>query len=327
MTLSTKVLLGLALGIGTGVFLGEIAAPLQIVGEVFIQLLQMTVLPYVVASLIVGLGRLTYGEAIALAKTGGTLLLVLWAFTLSLVILMPLMFPNWETASLFSTTLVEEKKPFNFVELYIPANPFYSLANNLVPAVVLFSMVMGIALIGVQKKELLLEPLSVLVNVLMKITGFVVQLAPFGIFAIAASAAGTMNVEEVGRWQIYLLAYVVVWALLTFWVLPAFVTSLTPLTYRDVLGHTKDVLITAFATGNLLIVLPMLVEKSKELLAKYDLRTEEAHSAVGVIVPTAFTFPNCGKLLTLSFILFAGWFADVPIAIQEYPAFLSVGAL
>jgi len=181
------------------------------------------------------------------------------------------MFPDWETASLFSTTLVEEQKPFNFLELYIPANPFYSLANNLVPAVVLFSMLMGIALIGVENKQHFIEPLSVLVDVLMRITGFVVQLAPFGIFAIAASAAGTMNVEEMGRWQVYLLTYIVVWALLAFWILPVLVTSLTPLTYRDVVGSTRDVLITAFATGNLLIVLPILVEKSKELLEKYDL--------------------------------------------------------
>ena len=325
MTLSTKVLLGLTFGICTGLFFGDMAAPLRVVGEVFIQLLQMAVLPYVVTSLIVGLGRLTYGEAIALAKTGGALLLVLWTLTLGLVLLMPLMFPDWETASFFSTTLVEEKKSFNFMELYIPANPFYSLANNLVPAVVLFSMVMGIALIGVQKKQHLIETLSVLVDVLMRITGFVVQLAPFGIFAIAASAAGTMNVEEVGRWQVYLLTYIVVWALLAFWILPALITSLTPLTYRDVVGSTRDVLITAFATGNLLIVLPILAEKSKELLEKYELRTKEAHSAVEVIVPTSFAFPNCGTLLTLSFILFAGWFADAPVFIDEYPAFLSAG--
>jgi len=327
MTLSTKVLLGLALGIFTGIFFGEMVAPLRVGGEVFIQLLQMTVLPYVVTSLIVGLGRLTYGEAIAIAKAGGTILLVLWTLTLGLVMLMPMMFPDWQTASLFSTTLVEEKQPFNFLELYIPANPFYSLANNLVPAVVLFSMVMGIALIGVENKQPLIENLSIVVDVLMRITGFVVQLAPLGIFAIAASSAGTMNVEELGRWQVYLLTYFVLWALLAFWILPGLVVSLTPLTYRDVVGSTRDVLITAFATGNLLIVLPMLAEKSKEILEKYDLRTEEARSAVGVIVPISYTFPTCGKLLTLSFILFAGWFADTPVFFKEYPAFLSVGLL
>lgn len=325
MTLSTKVLIGLALGILAGMFFGEIVSPLGVIGDVFIQLLQMTVLPYVVVSLIVGLGRLKYGEAISLAKTCGALLIATWGLTLMFVLLMPPMFPEWETASLFSTTLVEERRPFNFMELYIPANPFYSLANNLVPGVVLFSIAIGVALIGVENKHNLIETLSVAVDVLMRVTSFVVNLAPLGIFAIAASAAGTMDVEDIGRWQVYLWTYVVIWAVLAFWVLPALVTSLTPLTYREVVGSTRDVLITAFATGNLLIVLPVLAEKSKELLKRYNLDSEDTHSAVGVIVPTSFTLPNSGKLLTLSFILFAGWFTDTPVSVADYPTFASVG--
>ena len=50
------------------------------------------------------------------------------------------MFPPHETASFFSTTLIEEREPFDFLNLYIPSNPFNSLANNIVPAVVLFSV-------------------------------------------------------------------------------------------------------------------------------------------------------------------------------------------
>ena len=53
----------------------------------------------------------------------------------------------------FSTSLVERREPFNFIDLYIPSNPFYSLANNIVPAVVLFSVVVGVSLIGVERKE------------------------------------------------------------------------------------------------------------------------------------------------------------------------------
>ncbi|MBW1876585.1 MAG: cation:dicarboxylase symporter family transporter, partial [Deltaproteobacteria bacterium] len=48
MTLATKVLIGFALGVGSGIFFGELAAPVGVVGDAFIRLLQMTVLPYVV---------------------------------------------------------------------------------------------------------------------------------------------------------------------------------------------------------------------------------------------------------------------------------------
>jgi Na+/H+-dicarboxylate symporter len=48
LSLSTQVLLGLVMGIGVGVCFGNTLAFLQVVGQAFIELLQMTVLPYVV---------------------------------------------------------------------------------------------------------------------------------------------------------------------------------------------------------------------------------------------------------------------------------------
>ena len=174
-------------------------ASLQVVGNAFIQLLQMTVLPYVVVSLMVGLGSLTYGEATSLAKKCGIVLGILWAMAIAMVLVMSFAYPDWKTASFFSTALVEEKQGFNFLGLFIPANPFHSLANNIVPAVVVFSIAVGVALIGVEKKQGLIEGLSSLLDALTRVTHFVINLAPIGVFAIAASAAGTMNLEELGR--------------------------------------------------------------------------------------------------------------------------------
>ena len=325
MSLSTKVLIGLILGIATGLFFGELVEPLEVIGEAFIQLLQMTVLPYLTVSLVAGLASLTYSEALSLAKKGGLLLLFLWVVVLGIVLLMPLAFPSWDSASFFSTSLVKDVQEFNFLELYIPANPFHALANNTVPAVVLFSIAVGVALIGVRNKEVLNQNLTVVVEALMKVTNWVVHLAPIGVFAIAAEAAGTMNVEDFGRWQVYLVTYVAAWFLLSFWVLPVVVTSLTPLTYKEVVWFTKDALITAFATGNLLVVLPVLADKTKELVGRYGMNTKEAGSAVDVIVPISFTFPSTGKLLGLSFVLFAGWFSGVSVSVAQYPNFVLSG--
>ena len=319
LSLSTKVLIGLVLGIATGLFFGELVEPLDVIGEAFIQLLQMTVLPYLTVSLVAGLASLTYAEALSLAKKGGLLLLFLWLIALSMVMLMPFAFPNWDSASFFSTSLVKDVQEFNFLALYIPANPFHALANNTVPAVVLFSIAVGVALIGVRNKETLKQNLTVVVEALMRVTNWVVLLAPVGVFAIAADAAGTMNVEDFGRWQVYLVTYIAAWFVLSFWILPVIVTTLTPMTYKEVVWFTKDALITAFATGNLLVVLPVLADKSKELVGRYGLNTKEAESAVDVIVPISFTFPSTGKLLSLSFVLFAGWFSGSAVSVAQYP--------
>ena len=325
MSLSAQVIIGLILGIVSGVFFGELVGFLQIVGDAFIRLLQMTVLPYIVVSLIGGLGRLNFEQARLLAIRAGFILLVLWAIVLSMVVVMPVAFPDMVSASFFSTAIVEEPKPFDFLGLYIPANPFNSLSNTIVPAVVLFSAAVGIALIGIKKKDLFIEQLDLLTEALMRITQFVASLAPLGVFALTASAAGTMDVEALGRLQVYLVTYAVIALLLSLWVLPGLVMVLTPVSYRNIVGQTRDALITAFATGNLLIVLPMLADRSKALIQESTSGSEESSSAVDVLVPVSFNFPNLGKLLSLSFIPFAAWFIDISIPFEQYPNFLVSG--
>ena len=63
MGLSTRIFIGLGLGILTGIFFGELVAGLEIFGEIFIKLLQITVLPYIIVSLIAGFGRMHIGQA------------------------------------------------------------------------------------------------------------------------------------------------------------------------------------------------------------------------------------------------------------------------
>jgi Na+/H+-dicarboxylate symporter/ABC-type amino acid transport substrate-binding protein len=325
LSLSTKVLLGLAAGVLCGVFFGETVGFLRIAGDAFVQLLQMTVLPYVVLSLITSLGQLTYAKAASLAKKCGALLLLLWTMGLALVLAFPFAFPEWESASFFSTSLTREAPEFDFLQLYIPANLFFSLANSIVPAVVVFSIAVGAALIGVGNKQGLIEGLSALLGALSRVTGFVVSLAPVGVFAIAASAAGTMGVAELKNLQVFVIIYVGIALLMALWVLPGLVSVLTPLRYRDVLGVSRDALVTAFATGNVFVVLPILAEKGKELLRREGVVEQGAESAVDVIVPTSYSFPTLGTVFSLSFILFAAWISGVPVSAAQYPTFAFTG--
>ena len=138
----------------------------------------MTVLPYVAMSLVGGLGALSRTEASRLGTRVGAVLLVLWAIALVAVFSFPVMFPHLQTASFFSTTLLEDSQPLDLVSLYIQANPFNSLANNVVPAVVLFSALLGIALIGIPGKQATLEALDVLNRAVSRVARFIVSLTP-----------------------------------------------------------------------------------------------------------------------------------------------------
>lgn len=317
--------MGLSLGIGAGLFFGESMGALKVVGDVFVRLLQMTVLPYVIVSLVTGLGRLDYQEARRLGLWGGGLLVLLWTMAFAMVATMPLAFPELESASFFSTSLVEGAREVDFVELYVPSNFFYSLANNVVPAVVVFSLALGIGLIGVERKAHLIDALEVLGDAMLRVTSFVVRFTPYGVFAIASAAAGTMSVEEFQRVQVYLFSYVAFSLVTALWLLPGLVGALTPLRHRDVLGISRDCLLTAFATGSSFVVIPLLAEHSKELLRNAALEQEDSESLIDVIVPASFSFPHSAKVLTLSFVVFAGWFADTPLHPADYPLLAGSG--
>ena len=58
MSLSSRIFVGLFAGVCTGLFFGEMVADLKIVGDIFVKLLQITVLPYIIVSLIAGFGRM-----------------------------------------------------------------------------------------------------------------------------------------------------------------------------------------------------------------------------------------------------------------------------
>jgi proton glutamate symport protein len=161
--------------------------------------------------------------------------------------------------------------------------------------------------------------LSVANALVGRATKFVVQLTPYGMFAIAAHAAGTLRIEELGNIQVYLLSYIAISLLLSVWVLPALVSALTPIGYREVLGGTRAALITAFMAGDLFIVLPILTEACKAMLARHALTDDHTRDIPDVLVPASFNFPHTGKLLSVSFILFAAWFADVSLRLVDYP--------
>ena len=190
-----RVIIALILGISSGIFIGEPAGNLEILGNAYIRLLQMTVLPYVLVSIIGGLGRLDSNMAASIGMRAIKVILLMWLGVMCTLLLLPLAYPNWETAGFFSASMSAEPAEFNFLQLYIPSNIFASLSETIVPAVVLFSLLMGIALISVKNKDVLLTLTTNVSDSLMKVASYVAKLAPLGIFAISASAAGTLEVE------------------------------------------------------------------------------------------------------------------------------------
>ena len=323
------ILLGLLAGLLCGVLFGEYCGSLRIVGKAYVGLLQMTVLPYLVFSLVSKLGRLRATEAKRLGLVSIGVLLILWLVGIVLIVLVSGVLPPMEGASFFSPEKASAVgQDSGFTSNYIPANVFRSLSSEYVPAVVVFCLFFGSALMFVPGKEPLLDFLDVCLAGIGSINAFLVRLAPFGLFALTADAAGTLHVDEMSRLQAYLIMFTLACAAAAFAFAPLLLSSVTQFRYRQFLHAAQAPMLTAIATGKLFVVLPQIVESCEQLAREGGPSIDEVGESIpSVVVPLAYPFPHLGKILTFVFIPFAAWYTGQSLTPAQTAAMAATGTL
>jgi len=325
LNLTSLIWIGLFSGVALGFFIGEVADKLRVLGDVYVGLLQMTVLPYIVVSLITNIGRMSFDEARLLAGKGLIVILCLWGIGVVAVFILGTAFPTFSTGAFFSTSLLEPQKQIDLISLFVPSNPFRSVAFNFVPAVVLFCILFGVAAIGVKNKQTLLDHFDLMAQILRRMNGFIIKLTPLGLFAIAASAAGTLTLQEFGRLQGYLFTYTLGVLLLAGWVLPMIIAACTRFSYLEVLSASKNALITAFILNSTFVVIPMLIEGVNQLFERYVEKEDSSEARPEFIIPLGYPFPDIGRILSLIFIPFAAWFYSGSVSMASYAFILPIG--
>lgn len=317
----------MVLGLATGLFFGESCKHLEIIGQSYIALLRVSVLPYIFFSLMSSFGSLSYAEAKMLSWRGGLIVILMWLCTFSVISIIPQLLPNWKSATFFSSSLINPPEGINYIDIFIPSNPFFSLANNIVPAVTVFSILMGVALIGNANKKVLLNVLDVTCETLSNITKMMVKLTPLGVFAIIANVAGTMRAEDVGRLEVYFFSFWAAALVLGLVIFPFLVMIFTPFKYFEIFRVTRTALLTVFLTNNLFIVLPLLTANLNEMFKNHHMDSEERESLSRIIVPVAYIVPVSGQLLDIIFIHFSSWFNGSYLGILQYIELYSLGLL
>lgn len=327
LSLSAWIFIGLGLGALCGLFFGELCRPLNVVGKAFIMLLQMGVFPYMVVTLIQGVGSLSPGDARLMAGRGSLMLVLFWIAGLVVIFAFTYAFPVSQTSSFFSVSEPRAVEAVDLLGHYIPANIFNALSEALVPAIVFFSVFLGIALLRVEGKESFLNMLSILAKGLTQMTRMVIKTAPIGVFALTASFVGTISFEQLQRLQVYFVCYILASSVLTFWLLPMIVTCFTGFTFKDVLSFSKEALVLGFTTGNNFVVLAVIADKSKELFAKIVPKEERTGNIIDSVLPLAYSFPSVGKLIEILFILFVGWYVNQTFGITKHLELAVAGVL
>ena len=317
--MANKIIIAMFLGLLIG-FTTQFTLPVvELTGQGFVMLMQMTALPYISVSLIYGIGSMSRKQGKQLIKFGGSTLLILSTIVLVFIGLSPLAFPDWSAAAFYSASNQVTTDEQNILELFLPANPFNAYAQAIIPAVVIFSIFVGLGFIGIENKRRTLYVFKDLREALTLVTNFVMKFAPIGVFAIALHASATIKPDELDGLMVYIATAACVVLLLSFVVLPLLVAIITPLTYKQVVLTAKDALITAFATGSIFIVLPLIAQSVRKQLFDYAKMHNDAKRIPSVIVPISFSLPIGGKLLAILFVLFAGWFSGESVHVSDYP--------
>jgi Na+/H+-dicarboxylate symporter len=320
-----QILVAMTLGLTVGAFTSTVFMGVDTIANAFVMLLQMTVLPYISLSLIVGIGGLSATGLSSTFKQSLLILLLLMATVLFFIFLAPVAFPDWTTAEFYSVETIKVSSEFDLVDLFIPANPFHAFANALIPSIVTFSIFLGVGLMGVHRKKHALLLLGNLQTAVANVSVIIMRFAPIGIFCIGLRAAATVDPSDLDGLLVYIVTAAVLASLLAFIVLPTIVAIITPFGYRQIIKASREAMVTAFATGSFFVVIPVIVEKTKALIVEMNASNKDIENVPGIIVPITFSLPVGGKLLALLFTLFAAWFSGAHISFSDYVTLIVVG--
>jgi ABC-type amino acid transport substrate-binding protein len=89
----------------------------------------------------------------------------------------------------------------------------------------------------------------------------------------------------------------------------------------------RSTLLTIFATGKIIVVLPQLIDNVKQLFKEAELESEEIDSTAEVLMPLAYPFPNLGTVAILLFVPFSAWFLGIVLSLGDWLVLACAGVL
>lgn len=195
-----RVVLALILGIGAGILLGEDAQSLKWVGDLFIRAIKMLVVPLIFFSLVSGVAAI--GDLGRLGRVGGRamVLFLLTAFLsvgLGMALAAILRPGDGLEISLPEGADVPPPPETSLIEMIvglIPENPIMAMAQGDILPVLVFALLLGAALLMSGKDSApLVRAFDAGSTVMQKMTILVMEVTPFGVFALMAWVTGTFG--------------------------------------------------------------------------------------------------------------------------------------
>ena len=279
------ILVAIILGIILGVALPYPSLPAEpdaygfihqffdVVGQLFIRLITMIVVPLVVSSLMVGIASL--GDARQLGRMGGKVLgYFFFMMAISAVLGVALAFllePGTQLQISRAFTQVHEAEilqqlqntPQNLQTLFfdmIPRNPIESLANaDLVP-VIIFTLMFGAAVASIgDAGRPIVSFFEALFTATMKLTDWVMILAVPGIFSLAFITVAKSGVGIFGELWLYCLAILSGLLIQIFIIFPVMLSVFAKINFMNLYRAISEAIMVAFGTASSSATLPITI--------------------------------------------------------------------
>ncbi len=346
MSFTIRVILGLVAGLLVGIlisvsqvaWLARVPSLVEPFGLLFVSAIRMTVIPLVVASLMVGVA--SAGDAATIGRLGGrSLALFLVAVVIACVFAAALSFPllaqlhidsgvaatlranAQEGGRTAADTARNLPTPAQWLVELVPVNPFKAATDGAMLPLIVFSVAFGLALtrIAAERRQAVLAVLRGIADAMVWLVGWVLTFAPFGVFALAVPLAARMGLAAAGALVSYIvLLSVVAGAFVVFLYPMAMVFARVPLArFARACAPAQAV---AFTSRSSLAALPASIDGARQL----DL----PESLNAFFLPLAASmFRVGGAIAQVVGVLFLARLYDVPLAVPQVATVVLIGTL
>lgn len=263
----TQILIAIIAGILAGLALHENASHLKILGDIFISLLKMIIVPLIMASMVTGIvsiGNIRKLGRIGIRTFAYYMATTLLAVTVGLVLvnlLKPGVGAELAAETAFEPGSHQVPSVAKTILDIVPKNIFKAMADDKVLSVIFFSLLLGAALSSVgQAAKPIITFFDSLNTVMMKITDWIMRLAPLGVFALMAHTIGTTGLAVIRPLTLYIitvLAGLAIHACLTLPLLLMLFAKFSPFRF---ISHMFSAVATAFSTASSAATLPISME-------------------------------------------------------------------
>ncbi len=296
-----------------------------LIADIFLRLIKMIVAPLVFTTLVVGIARL--GDIKTVGRVGGkTMLWFISASLMSLVLGMILVniFRPGEAMHL-SLPLENQSTGIDKAALTVkdffthvfPKSFIESMANNEILQIVIFSIFFGIAAAALgQRSERIVKALDDISHIILKITGYVMNFAPYAVFGAMVVVIGKQGIGILTTYAIFISEFY--FGLLLLWCILILAGSVfLKKRVLDLVKRIKDPILLAFSTSS-----------SEAAFPKTMLELERfgcSPKITSFVLPLGYSFNLDGSMMYMTFAsIFIAQSYGIPLSIETQISMLLV---